>query len=202
MDILDTHIGALSLKDDARRLLDKINEKLINFENCKKWFKEYGPFSTDTLEKVLKICTFEAKSANESDLKYTAIETIAKKCIVAKIELEKGEKSEALTAVQVTKKLMAECKQKEYFLDAYAVGFEYVIRCLEIEIDIKDKEISVEKLENILETLQRYETFDVPNKVAVLAMEQYFVDTILRHTRDHDIQIGIIKKVIIYFTAL
>lgn len=203
MDALDEKIKALSLKDDTGRLLNEINGKLTNVENTKKWFDKYGPFSTATLESVLKICAAETEEcASQLDLEYAAIENIAKKCIEAKIQIENGEMQEALTIIEETKKLVNELKKQKYFVDDYAVGLEFVVHCLEIEVDTKLKDISVEKLEQHLKDLKRYETFDVLHKVAILALEQYFVGNIRRDTASHDIQIEIIKTVIVYFNIL
>lgn len=144
MDILDVKIKALSIKND---LLGEINETLTNVENCKKWFNKYGPFSKATLESILQICTAESQeSANQPDLKYSAIETIAKKCIEAKIRIEKGKTTEALTVINDTKMLLGECKEDKYFADAYAAGFEFVVQCLQVETDTKRKDGSIEEL--------------------------------------------------------
>lgn len=205
MDDLGEKLKNLNIpqdEEDLRKckiLKQKIGEKLLNSENFDKWFKEFGPFEQATNESVFKICEREfeefaqRKSENESDLKYAAIEVVAKRCIQAKIHIENGDTSEALKFTVETSHLIKECIEKEYFSSVYANGFEYVVQCLEIAVDQQIEDAKLKKLGENLIKLEKYEKFSNFDRVAGLALKVYFVGNLRRDA--YDTQIQIIKKV-------
>lgn len=206
MDQLDKKLQDMAINcdskepDERQNLTTQINELLRNTENCEKWFKEYGPFNTEILENVVKVLTTEFQeslneSTSDSELKYYAIENIAKRSLQARIHIENNDLATASEVVQEAQKLIKNCKEKKYFSEVYATGFSYVIKCLEIVLDLKKRDVPLVSLQESLDFLREHETFSAIDEVAVLALKQYFLGNVKRDLNFQDVQIEILKKV-------
>lgn len=181
-------------------LKQKIKEKLGHSENCDKWFNEFGPFKKETIDSVYKTCDggfrdFNQRKAenNNWDLRYSAIETIAKRCIQTKILIEKSNIKKALEFSAEILNFIEECIEKRYFSHSYKNGFNYVVQCLVVAIDLQIVNTTVEELGRDLLKLDGNENFSTFDHAARLALKLYFVSNFQRDA--HDLQIPVISKV-------
>lgn len=180
-------------------LKDIIDGKLQKIENFEKWFKEFGPFDLETTESVFKIfeeefiAFYQRQSEDESDLKYSAVEIISKRCAQAKIRIESGDMNEALKYTAESSQLIKECIEKRYFSSIYGDGFRFIVDCLEIAIDQHKKDVALDKLKENLAKLENVDKFSNFDRVGGLALKLYFLGNLRRDA--HDMQIELLKKV-------
>lgn len=186
--------------DERKKLTTQIAELLRNTENCETWFDECGPFDNATLKNVLKCLTTEFQEslkepAIESELKYYAVEHVAKRSLQAKIHIEANDLRIASEIIQEAQRLIINCTEKKYFSEVYAAGFSYVVKCLEIALNFKKPEVPLVNFQKSLDFLKKYKTFSKLDKVAILALKQYFLGNIKRDLNTLGAQIEILKKV-------
>lgn len=192
--------------EDADKYFEEIDIALKKNETTSKWMdeleKENGPVTAEELNRMLDISKKNQDFANSQEsgaLIYSVVETIAIRCLLAEIKIQRNEFQEASTdAIAIVKFIN---KHKAYYAKKeYMVGFRYVANCLAIKARIHEirnknqvKEVRVSRLKLLLKSLNEYQNFGIPHRVGVLTIKHYFAGNLRKCS--HNFQLRIIRDV-------
>ena len=180
--------------------VERVRKEILNYETCEAWRASLR-VSDDDLYIALDTITTEfedfakRRDEKETDLRYSAVETVTKRIIQAYLLLSKKNPDEAESVIAEAYRLIKYCVDEKYFSGDYGGGFRYVVKNLEFSVALETEAggWEAEKVEECVSHLKSFESLSVKDQVGVLAVKQYFVGNLCRIAYDQ--QEAIIEKV-------
>lgn len=207
---LNINSGGRSTADDSAardQVFRSIDAALQANETSSKWIREMGNVSQEELNVAMTVCKNEVddymkRTAEEDagDMRYSAIETVAKRCIQAEIYVQQKDYDSGSNIAKDALGLIKDFHDKGYFNKEHMIGFRYVADCLTINAKVKNilkkgesRQVDMGRLRQLLEQVEQFKKFGKMQEVGVLAIKQYFVGNLRKS--DYDMQTKIISKV-------
>ena len=201
LDIQDLSdaISNISIASEQVIPATSIHSLLLQHETCESW-ANLLPVSENEVDTVLQTISSEFEDfthrtdENETDLRYSAVEMVTRRCIQAYINLKKKLFDEAESILTEAYQLIQYCLSQKYFSVEYEEGLRYVVRTLELCLAAETKKDREQEM--MLELKMHLESFDklsLKNQVGVLAMKQYFLGNLYHGAYNEQIEVA--KKV-------
>lgn len=207
---LNINSGGRSTADDSAardQIFRSIDSALQTNETTSKWIREMENVSQEELNVAMTVCKNEVddfikRTAGEDaeDMRYSAIETVAKRLIQAEIYVQQKDYESGLNNAKDVLRLIKDFYDKGYFNKEYMAGFRYVADCLTINAKVKNilkkgesKQVDMGRLRQLLEQVEQFKKLGRMQEVGVLAIKQYFIGNLRKS--DYDLQTKIISKV-------
>lgn len=191
-------ISNLGIESEELVPVISVQKLLLQHETCESW-ANLLPVSENELEIVLQTVNSEFEDfahrtdENETDLRYSAVEMVTRRCIQAYIYLRKKLLDEVESILAEAYQLIQYCLKAKYFSFEYEEGFRYVVRTLELSLATEmeaNKDRKQEFFSELKMHLESYEQLSVQSQVGVLAMKQYFLGNLYHGAYNEQIEVA------------